>query len=399
MPQHNNKSHLEVFIFIDALGWDIAQSHSFLANLLPYRAPVQMQMGYSCTAIPTILTGVHPDTHGHLSFFFKAQGKSPFRIFKYLAPFLKPDSFWRRGRVRNIVSKILKFFLGYSGYFQIYAMPFSHLHHFDYCEKSDLFAQNGLAPVQNLRDILDTSKLKYIISDWHKPELFNLQEAENAAADPNMSFIFAYNAAFDSLLHDNVGNDTPISQHLNFYEKHITKIAENAAKNHDSFNITVISDHGMTPLRGTCDLENLIRLKGLQFEKDYISCLDSTMARFWYVSKDAQNLIHDAFSQSPGHWLSIQEKKQFGIFFPDNKFGEDIFLMDPGVQIVPSDMGIKPLHGMHGFIPSDKDSLASILSSSPFNDEVHICEVADFFKLMQARINKLAHNTSIKQGI
>ena len=59
---------VRVFVFIDALGWKQAERYGFLRDLLPNRRPIEMQFGYSCTAIPTILTGERPAVHGHLAF-------------------------------------------------------------------------------------------------------------------------------------------------------------------------------------------------------------------------------------------------------------------------------------------------------------------------------------------
>jgi len=50
---------------------------------------------------------------------------------------------------------------------------------------------------------------------------------------------------------------------------------------------------------------------------------------------------------------------------------------------VPSDMGVKPLNGMHGFVPDDKDSQACWLSTEPVPDGV--ARVCDYFKVMSAR--------------
>jgi len=54
------------------------------------------------------------------------------------------------------------------------------------------------------------------------------------------------------------------------------------------------------------------------------------------------------------------------------------------VQIAPSDMGLKPLNGMHGFAPEDKDSQAVVMSTEEIPPEVR--RVADYFALMKARI-------------
>ena len=52
---------VKVFVFIDALGWEQVERYGFLRDLLPNRRKIEMQFGYSCTAIPTILTGKRPE--------------------------------------------------------------------------------------------------------------------------------------------------------------------------------------------------------------------------------------------------------------------------------------------------------------------------------------------------
>ena len=46
---------IPIYLFMDAMGWEIVQNYHFLESELPFRYPVQMQFGYSSTAIPTIL--------------------------------------------------------------------------------------------------------------------------------------------------------------------------------------------------------------------------------------------------------------------------------------------------------------------------------------------------------
>ena len=70
---------VKAFVFVDALGWEQVEKYDFLKDLLPHRRKIEMQFGYSCTAIPTILTGKRPDEHGHLAFYDWAPGKSPFK--------------------------------------------------------------------------------------------------------------------------------------------------------------------------------------------------------------------------------------------------------------------------------------------------------------------------------
>ena len=117
------QKRIELFLFIDALGWKIVNDHKFLEDLLPYRKKIMMQFGYSSSAIPTILSGKTPAEHGHLGLFRFAPDCSPFKTFSKFAWLFKPAGFWNRGRVRHHLSKLLKKLYGVTGYFQLYRMP------------------------------------------------------------------------------------------------------------------------------------------------------------------------------------------------------------------------------------------------------------------------------------
>ena len=84
--------------------------------------------------------------------------------------------------------------------------------------------------------------------------------------------------------------------------------------------------------------------------------------------------------------LSQAEKVKYGIDFPDNMYGEEILLMNPGVQIVPSDMGTKSLPGMHGFAPEHEDSDAAWMGTEPLETPPEW--VGDFFTIMTKYMNK-----------
>ena len=100
---------IPIYLFMDAMGWEIVQNYHFLESELPFRYPVQMQFGYSSTAIPTILTGKYPREHNHFSFYYYDPEHSPFKIFRYLKFFfgagLHPHCLLNRGRVRGYISR------------------------------------------------------------------------------------------------------------------------------------------------------------------------------------------------------------------------------------------------------------------------------------------------------
>jgi len=108
------------------------------------------------------------------------------------------------------------------------------------------------------------------------------------------------------------------------------------------------------------------------------------MMRVWYFNPLAKNKIRRKIQEGhrkDGHFLSTQEKIDFGIDFENDKFGNDIFLLRPGGQIVPSDMGKNAMPGMHGYHPVDKDSNAAVISSKPIPE--YVSHVSDFFRLFK----------------
>lgn len=373
---------VKAFVFVDALGWKQVEKYGFLEDLLPYRRAVEMQFGYSCTAIPTILTGQVPSVHGHLAFYDFAPAKSPFRKLALLAKLLRPKSFWSRGRVRGWLSKAVKRFCGFTGYFQLYGVPFERLPFLDYCEKRDLFVPGGIDGVPNLADAWTAAGWRWHISDWRKSEDENFRAAADLFRRGAVDRAFVYSAAFDALQHDNVGRDEVLAPKVARYAASIRALHAALAEGGRPFELTVFSDHGMTPLRGTQDAPAALEKTGLAWGRDYASAIDSTMARFWWLAPGAEEKVRRAFAGFRGHWLDEAEMRRHGIWREDKKFGDAIFLAETGWQFAPSDMGAKPLAGMHGFDPADEDSRACWLSTVPVPESV--TRVRDYFGAMTA---------------
>ena len=377
---------VEIFLFIDALGWKIVNDHRFLETLLVHRRKIRMQFGYSSSAIPTILSGKTPAEHGHLGLFRFAPEESPFKMLSRLAWLFKPASFWNRGRVRHHLSRLLKKLYGFTGYFQLYRMPLWKLKFMDYCEKKNLFIADGMDPVKNLQDVLTAKGVNFHISDWHLTDEANYLAAEKALEE-GRNFLFVYTASLDGLLHDKVGDFQSVAKRLSEMEQRIVSLYRKAEEYGEEVHFTIISDHGMTPLTGSVDIMSRLENSDLVFGKDYGACFDSTMARFYYLNGKAEQVITGLMKEFPGHFLSKEEEIQNGIYREDRAFGDGIFLLEAGLQIVPSDMGGKPLNGMHGFAPEDEHSFAAILSNEAFPPETE--KVADYFNLMIERAEKL----------
>lgn len=377
---------IEIFLFIDALGWKIVNDHRFMEEQFPFRREIFMQFGYSSSAIPTILSGKTPAEHGHLGLFRFAPDASPFKKLSRLARFFKPASFWNRGRVRHHLSKILKKLYGFTGYFQLYRMPLWKLGYMDYCEKQNLFIATGMGEIANLHDSLSGMGVDFHISDWHLSDEENYIAAEKAIEN-GRNFLFVYTASFDGVLHEKVGDFAAVQRKLDEIKAQIDHLYAHAQKYAEKVHFTVISDHGMTPLAGTVDIMGEFEKSSLVFGRDYGVCFDSTMARFYYLKKHSKGVIVNLLGRFPGYILSEEDEKKYGIYRSDRRFGDAIFLLDAGWQIVPSDMGARALNGMHGFAPENQHSFAAILSNEPLPEKVE--KVADYFDFMIERAKNL----------
>jgi len=358
-----SSGELSLFVFIDAFGWEVARKYPFLDDVLVTKKPLGTIFGYSSTCDPTILTGKLPREHGHFSFFYHNPKDSPFGVCRLLG--LLPKFITRRGRVRRVMSRIIRRYYGYTGYFQIYNMPFRYLPLFDYSEKRDIYQKGGInGGCPTIFDYLRDNRIPFYLSDWRASEEHNLKTLDDALEKGEIRFGYLYMAAMDATLHA-YGTDSPkVAAKIQWYEEQIRKVLATAERKYSKVRIFLFSDHGMTDIIGLVDLIPRIDALGYRLGVDYNVVYDSTMARFWFFRDDARARVVEALKGEPhGRILNRADLTEFGCDFPDTKYGELFFLLDPGYLLCPSFMGETPLAGMHGYAPGDKDSLALFCSN------------------------------------
>lgn len=101
------------------------------------------------------------------------------------------------------------------------------------------------------------------------------------------------------------------------------------------------------------------------------------------MNEDARSQITQILdSHTCGKVLNAQDLESLGCDFEGDRFGELIFLLEPGSIIVPSHMGLNTITGMHGYHPDHEDSDASLLSN--VSTPVPLESITDIFHLMRA---------------
>ena len=385
------KKSVSICVFIDAFGWDLMKTHPFLDDVLTHKQPLDTIFGYSSTCDPTILTGLLPRDHGHFSFFAYDPEHSPFRRCLFIQLMrLVPKSLSSRGRVRNIASRILRRRLGYTGYFNIYNMPFKLLPSFDYTEKKDLYQRGGInSGSDTIMDYARDNRLDFFLSDWKASETENLTALTQSLTDPkrNVQFAYLYMASMDAILHQWGTQAKPVEEKIKWYEEQLRTLLATAHEQYEEVRVHLFSDHGMTDIESTCDLMPYIEKTGLVFGEDYAAVYDSTIARFWFLKPHAEKIIREALkSLDCGAFLSQETMNRYGIDFPDNRYGDDFYLLNPGVLLVPSHMGERPLKGMHGYAIEHHASVASYASNVQVEQKPK--RLDDLYAIMKGEIDR-----------
>lgn len=355
---------LTLAVFIDAFGWELLRRTPFLDDVLTWKQPLDTIFGYSSSCDPTILTGVLPREHGHFSFFYYAPDASPFRGFEHLAAL--PASVAERGRVRHAISRVARRWLGFTGYFQLYAVPFRLLPLMDYSERRDLYQPGGIRGGQpTIFTHLADAGVPYHCSDWRASEADNLASLGHAVDTGTIRFAYLFLGHLDAVLHEHGARAAQGDAKVRWYEAQLRHLLDRARAQYDEVELMAFSDHGMTDVTAHCNLMARIDSLGLEFGRDYAAVYDSTMARFWFLQPSARTRIVEALASEPnGRIVRDEELAAWGCDFEGHTYGELFFLMRPGVLLHPSFMGREAPRGMHGFEPEDAGSLAMFASTT-----------------------------------
>ncbi|MGK0176256.1 MAG: hypothetical protein ACJAYS_000341 [Lentimonas sp.] len=373
---------LHLFIFADALGWELVQQYDILKSVAPIQKKCETLFGYSATCDPTILTGVSPTEHRHFSFFVKCDpADSPFKNMRYLS--WLPDRLGGYHKLRNRLSRYVARHKGYTGYFQLYSVPFRYLPWLDYTEKKDIYEPGGIIGGQE--PIFETWKRSgkpYSRSDWRNNDAVNYAQAEDTLKAGKAELVYLFTAGLDAVMHRYGPNTPQAAEAFKAFEQRINSLMQTAQDAYDEVRLAIFSDHGMTEVTGTSDLRLRCERLPLRYGTDYVAVWDSTMARFWFHNETARTEITALLADAPeGNILDTDTLRNWRCDFPDQAYGELFYLLNPGILFVPSFLNLSTVPGMHGYAPDHKDSAACWLSN--FEPPAPVERLEDIFPVMQ----------------
>jgi hypothetical protein len=355
---------IRIFVLIDALGWPVVSKLDFLGDLLPHRRPLRTILGYSSGAIPSILTGRVPAEHGHWNLFYYDPAGSPFRWLRFLG--VLPDRLLDNRLGRRLLKEVGRRVLGLGPLFEV-CVPPRLLPWLNWIEKRNLYAPDGITGARSIFDELSASGVPHRVYSYHRlSDSEILRVALEDLESGSRGVFFLYLSELDSFLHGHCEPDEVLQRQLDRYADGLRRIFGRAHALDPDATLTVLSDHGMTPVRHRHDLVARVEALGLTMPRDYLAVYDSTMARFWPFTDRARQALRGLLSEVPcGRMLTDDELEELGIFFPDRRYGELVFLLEPGWLIGGSDFSGHAWTpaGMHGYHPDDPYSDAVFLST------------------------------------
>ena len=384
---------LDLFVFADALGWELARNREFLADLLPCRSSLGTLFGYSCTCDPSILTGELPEKHGHFSFFVYDPKNSPFGWGRYLG--ILPQKIAAYHRVRNRVSRWVAKSMGYTGYFQLYSVPFSKLPYLDYTEKKDIYLPGGILGGQKtIFEHWEASGHAWTRSDWRLGDAANILHLKQELEKGESRLAYLFTAGLDAVMHGATTQSAKTDQAFDWFEQQMRDLLETAHRHYKEVRVHMFSDHGMKNTDSVSEMRLDFEKLGYRYGKDYAAVWDSTMARIWFPAgaEAAVTLeIREWFAQrKEGRICTEQELRDWGCWFPDGRYGEMFYLLNNGVLFAPSYMNLHRVPAMHGYDPLEPESAASWLTSHPVENPPQRLE--QVFRVMKSAAENVQHS-------
>ena len=335
-----------LIILLDAFRYDY-----FSEKLTPFMyklsngksGKIESVLGYSEAVKQSLITGTYPSKNGlWAEFILKSTFHSNWIRSLPLDHF--PHSI--NVGIRYFISTIFKV--------ELRNIPIPLLEYFDHPTRD--------AQIPTLFDIFSEKEIRFSEIDGPKgKKLINIiEEIKHSSPDvvfvkiPDLDLIGHIYGTHSRQVYKSVSRLDELVGKIVFFFKDIWK---------DLFEIIIMSDHGMVKVRNYINLNK--HIKGYVDEKkEFVAFYDATIARFWFKKESARNKVIEILNRLQiGRVLNKNELKKYGVFFSDNRYGELIFLLNPGNVIFPNFYSVLPFppRGMHGYDPEFTDMFGIVL--------------------------------------
>ena len=341
-----------LLFFIDAVRPDYISKENtpFLYKIKKehYYSKLNTMLGYSSGIHPSIWTSKYQEDHGLFLVYSFEKEYSPFKWMKWLR-FAPPY-------LRKVGISALKF--------PFYASKNKNIFPKWY-KQNILPVPASVDPKQakffNYNQNLDYEKTFFNILKENNVSYFSCATAEHPLygegirikdwkiSNKNLDLFFVYET--DPIGHYSGPKSKEIKEVMHELDVKISKMYSEAKEKYDQVNLFIFSDHGMVEVKHAVNVKKVVDKLDIKPIKDYTVFYDSTMVRFQVRNENVKNTIISALQKINNlTYLDEKLKEKYKIRFKDKKWGDLMFLVDPGYRIFPDYFAPVRFNtkGMHG---------------------------------------------------
>lgn len=377
----NKRDIIKICIFLDGIGYDSILSSPPLKNILPTLVPIETVLGFSSAAQATILTGKYPQEHGQFSmYYFSPNPTLPKFSLKVISAL--PYFITRRKKFKTLLALYLRLLHPKGGYFGLFEIPPRHLSYISPTEKRNIYKIRGVHPHDTIIDYWYKNHLNFRVFTWEIPEEYSFQQLLQLLPNTPLERVFLCCTKGDHLGHKFGPFSKEVKEYIEKIRQYIEKLLEVCNKLYKNVSLYIFSDHGMIEVKEAIKINVVIEQLTSKYRNDCLIFIDATMLRIFTLNPKKREALRCILEEIPhGKVLSDEDLKTFKCLFPSKKFGDLIFLCDPGYVLLPNFFGDLLPRGMHGYDPNAKDYATFFgcnkkLSSQP----LHISQITPLLK-------------------
>lgn len=387
-----------VFIILDAFRWDYVNPADTpflweLAGKGVYAEQLVSSSGF--TQRSAIFTGAPADVHDSYTMFCYGPEESPWKPLKPLSGFLRavestpwygsePIEFAERQFRHRVLYRLARREAAHppSAHIPLHILPLISV-----TEDKHPIYSNGALGVESIFDILRSEGRSYcylMFPDVSGDDNLVLEIALKAASDHHDFYLLQFSDS-DSGCHHHGTSSLARREIAREMDRKVRAVYEAYSNIHPETQLFVIGDHGMMDVSERIDVAGVVHSRAksacLVHGRDYLLFLDSTLARMWYFSDRARQLLEPVWSEgrfeSLGGILTPARARACRIPPPCQRYGETIWMANPGVLIWPDYFHAsgQQVLGMHGYSSHHPDMKGFALLYSPSCRPRHIEEV------------------------
>lgn len=189
-----------------------------------------------------------------------------------------------------------------------------------------------------------------------------IEKAFEERIKPSHEFVHLHYAELDWIGHEHGPDSDQRRETLNEIDRSIERVVSHAESVFDQVNVIVFGDHGMVPVTESVDVISALDRLDWSCPDDFVYFADSNQVRFWYSSDACRDDIIEAISAlGKGDFFTEEDREELDADISE-RYGEEIFLTDPGVIVSPNFFqGDGDVAGMHGYHPDTRANDAAII--------------------------------------